>query len=174
MPRPHGLDEPRGVGIAVLTVSDSRTERDDESGDLARRLIEAAGHRVIERRVVPDEIEAIRQCLAGWLERRECRVILINGGTGVAPRDRTCEAVSGLLDRRLEGFGELFRALSFTQVGALAMLSGALGGLACGKPLFALPGSPRAVELGLTRLVLPALGHILAELARRDEPERSS
>jgi len=170
MPSGHGHPGPRDVGIAVLTVSDTRTAGDDESGDVARRLIEAAGHRVARRRVVPDDVGAIRECLNAWLADEDCAAIVVSGGTGIAPRDRTVEALAGLLERRIEGFGELFRALSFAQVGPVAMLSGAQGGVAQGKPLFALPGSPRAVELGLSRLVLPALGHVLAELARRDGP----
>jgi molybdenum cofactor biosynthesis protein B len=101
-----------------------------------------------------------------WLERADCDGVITTGGTGISARDRTYEALAGLLEQRLDGFGELFRAMSFEQVGSAAMLSRAVGGVVQGKLLFALPGSPAAVELALRGLVLPELGHLLAELRR--------
>jgi molybdenum cofactor biosynthesis protein B len=102
----------------------------------------------------------------GWLDRGDCDAIVINGGSGISRRDRTYEALSELLDKRLDGFGELFRMLSYEQVGSAAMLSRALGGIARGKPLFSLPGSPAAVQLALEKLILPELGHLLGELEK--------
>ena len=121
---------------------------------------------MIDYRILPDEPEEISGCVREWLGRSDCEAILVSGGTGISPRDRTYEALAGLIDQRLDGFGELFRMLSFEQVGSAAMLSRALGGIAGGKPLFALPGSPRAVELALEKLILPELGHLLAELSK--------
>jgi molybdenum cofactor biosynthesis protein B len=149
-----------------LTVSDTRTPEDDRSGQIARRLVEKAGHRVVDYRILPDEPEAISGCLATWLGREDCDAIVVNGGTGIAQRDRTYEAITALLDKRLDGFGELFRTLSYEQVGSAAMLSRAVGGIARGKPVFSLPGSPEAVALALERLVLPELGHLLGELRK--------
>jgi molybdenum cofactor biosynthesis protein B len=116
--------------------------------------------------VVPDDPEKIRDVVEGWLASEGCDAVVVSGGTGISTRDRTYEAIDGLLDRRLDGFGELFRMLSFEQVGSAAMLSRAVGGIARRTPLFALPGSPRAVQLALDRLILPQLGHLLAELRK--------
>ena len=161
----HG-EPPRQVALALVTVSDTRTEADDESGSLARRLVESAGHRVVRYRIVPDEPERIRPEVCALVADLECEAIVLTGGTGVAARDRTCEALADLWDTPLPGFGELFRMLSFDSVGSRAMLSRATGGIVGGKPIFALPGSPRAVELALGRLILPELGHLLAELRK--------
>jgi len=154
------------AGLALLTVSDTRTEKDDRSGQAIRRLAEAAGHRIVDYRLLPDEPEEIRERVQGWLAREDCDAIVVNGGTGIAARDRTHEAIVRLLDQRLDGFGELFRMLSFEQVGSAAMLSRAVAGIARGKPLFSVPGSPAAAELALTRLILPELGHMLHELRK--------
>jgi molybdenum cofactor biosynthesis protein B len=133
---------------------------------VGRELIEAAGHTVVEYHLLPDEPDQIRRRVVDWLGREDCDVVLISGGTGISGRDRTYEAVSGLLDTRLDGFGELFRMLSYDQVESAAMLSRAVGGVASGKPLFAMPGSPKAVTLALEKLILPELGHLLAELKK--------
>jgi len=154
------------AAVAVLTVSDTRDETNDESGTQARQLLERAGHRVTDQRILPDEPAVVRRQVVEWLERGDCDAIVVNGGTGVSPRDGTYEALAGLLDKRLDGFGELFRMLSWEQVGSAAMLSRAIAGVASGKPLFSLPGSPPAVRLALEKLVLPELGHLLAELRK--------
>ncbi len=164
----HLRQAPARLGFALVTVSDTRGAADDVSGSRARELVEAAGHRVVEARRVRDEVAAIRPLVAGLLARSEVDVVVLTGGTGVAPRDVTLEAVEPLLERVLPGFGELFRLLSFEQVGAAAMLSRAVGGVARGRALFALPGSPRAVELACERLILPEAGHLVAQ-ARRPE-----
>ena len=165
---PHAAG-PVSAGVAVLTVSDTRTEESDRSGALARRLLAEAGHRVVDYRIVPDEPAAIVERVRGWLEREDCEVVVVNGGTGISPRDRTPEALAGLFDLRLEGFGELFRRLSYEEIGSAAMLSRAVAGIAAGRPLFSLPGSSAAVRLGLEKLILPELAHLLAELRRRGQ-----
>lgn len=150
----------------MLTVSDSRDAATDRSGEAVRLLIEQAGHRVADRDLLPDDPDRVRERLVTWLAEQTCDGVIVTGGTGISRRDRTHEAVAGLLDQRLDGFGELFRMLSWEQVGSAAMLSRALGGIARGKLLFALPGSTAAVELAMQRLILPELGHLLAELAK--------
>lgn len=153
--------------VGVLTVSDTRTAANDESGDAAAAILAAAGHVVVRREIVPDEPGRIQEVVLSWLADSDCDAVITNGGTGIASRDRTCEAVSELLDRRLDGFGELFRMLSWSQVGSAAMLSRAVAGIARGKPLFAVPGSPAAVRLAVERLIAPELAHLLSELRRR-------
>jgi len=150
----------------VLTVSDSRTEETDASGAAIRQLLTEAGHRTLDHRIVPDDPSEVARQVRGWLDDPRCDGVILNGGTGIATRDRTYEAIEGLLDQRLDGFGELFRMLSYAEVGSSAMLSRALGGIARGKPVFALPGSTSAVRLAMTQLVLPELGHLLDQLGR--------
>lgn len=153
----------RSARVAVVTVSDTRTEETDEGG---RRLVEgfeSAGHTVVSRAIVPDEPVEIDRHLKGLLAEGEAEVVVTTGGTGIARRDRTIEVVERLLDRKLDGFGELFRMLSWRQVGSAAMLSRATAGLAGEVFVFALPGSPKAVTLALEELILPELGHLLWE-----------
>jgi molybdenum cofactor biosynthesis protein B len=155
------------AAVALLTVSDTRTEATDETGRAARRLLEGAGHRVAAYEILPDEPEQIGRQLRLWLDRAECDCIVVMGGTGISPRDRTYEAVAQMLDMRLDGFGELFRALSYEQVGSAAMLSRAVGGVVSGRLLFSLPGARAAVELALEKLIVPQMGHLLSELRRQ-------
>jgi len=156
----------RVAGCAVLTVSDSRTPETDGGGGAIVELLEAAGHRVVARDLVPDEPLEIGRLLGGWIRDPEVELILTTGGTGIASRDGTVEVVERYLDKRLEGFGELFRMLSYEQVGAAAMLSRATAGLAHGTLVFALPGSPAAVRLAMERLIVPELPHLLFERSR--------
>jgi molybdenum cofactor biosynthesis protein B len=151
----------------VITVSDTRSLADDSGGALVCELLEGAGHRVASREIVRDDVAEIRAALERALASAECAAAILTGGTGVAPRDVTPEAVAPLLERPLPGFGELFRQLSFAEIGSAAMVSRALGGLARGKPVFALPGSRAAVRLGLERLILPELGHLAGEASKR-------
>ena len=162
----HHRHDVAHAGLALLTVSDTRTVENDLSGAAARELIEASGHAVVDYVILPDEPDRVREWAAQCLAREDCDGLIVNGGTGISSRDRTYEALNSLLDRRLDGFGELFRVLSFEQIGARAMLSRAVAGIARGKPLFALPGSTAAVKFGLERLILPVLGHLLAELRK--------
>lgn len=154
------------AACAVLTVSDTRTEESDLGGRGIVAALEAAGHRVVARAIVRDEPTAIESRLREWLRAGRAEVVITTGGTGIALRDTTVEVVERLLDKRLDGFGELFRMLSYREVGAAAMLSRAVAGLAGRVALFALPGSPDAVRLAMAELVLPELPHLLGELRR--------
>ena len=149
------------MGCAILTVSDTRTPETDASGALVRRLLQADGHRVVAYAILPDEPQQIRRHVAGLLDDASVDAVIVNGGTGLAPRDTTFEAIVGLLEKRLDGFGELFRMLSFAEIGAAAMLSRAVAGVAKDTVVVAMPGSTAAVELAMKRLVLPELGHLV-------------
>jgi molybdenum cofactor biosynthesis protein B len=164
--QPHRADAPKSVACAVITVSDTRTLADDSGGALLCALLEGAGHSVAARELVQDDAAAIGAALDGALARANCAAVLLTGGTGVAPRDVTPEAVAPRLDRQLPGFGELFRSLSFEEIGSAALVSRALAGIARGKPVFALPGSRAAIRLALERLILPELGHLVAEAGK--------
>ena len=154
------------AAIGLLTVSDTRTEATDASGAEARRLLTEAGHAIAGYAILPDEPEKVAAQVKAWLGSSEIEAVVVHGGTGVSKRDRTFEALAGQIERPLPGFGELFRMLSFGEVGAAAMLSRATAGVASGKPLFVLPGSTKAVTLALSKLILPALPHLLGELRR--------
>jgi molybdopterin adenylyltransferase len=143
---------------AVLTVSDTRTPDTDSSGARIRELLEADGHRVAAYAILPDEPEIVRTRLVE-LVAESVEVAIINGGTGLAPRDTTYEAIVGMLDKRLDGFGELFRSLSFAEIGPAAMLSRAVAGVAGRTLVASLPGSTPAVDLAMRKLLLPVLGH---------------
>jgi molybdopterin adenylyltransferase len=153
------------VSAFVVTCSDSRDASKDESGSVLRGLLEGGGHTVSGYRVIKDEPEAIRAVLK---EAREvgARAVIFNGGTGIGRRDSTVETLEALFEKKLPGFGELFRALSYKEIGTPAMMSRATAGTYEGMILFALPGSPNAVRLGLERLILPELGHSVRELTR--------
>lgn len=164
--REHRHHGPRSVPCAVVTVSDTRDESTDGSGRWIRSALARAGHSVVDYRILRDEPRSIVRHLRGLARRRSrARVILISGGTGLSPRDRTYEAVSGLLEKQIDGFGEIFRTLSFRRIGASAMLSRAVAGTWKGRMIFSLPGSEPAVRLALSRLILPELGHIALLLA---------
>ena len=154
------------LGFALLTVSDSRNERTDKGGELLRALVASAGHGVASRALVRDEIGEIRAEVEAALALPAVDVVLVTGGTGLAPRDVTIEAVMPLFEKEVPGFGELFRMLSFAEIGAAAMLSRATAGLVAGRAIFLLPGSPAAVELAVARLVLPEIAHLLAQARR--------
>jgi molybdenum cofactor biosynthesis protein B len=144
-------------------VSDSRTLETDTGGALVAELLAAHGHCVVSREIVRDESSAIQVALRAALRREGVDAVVLTGGTGIAPRDVTPESVEPLLERSIPGFGELFRMLSFQEIGSAALLSRALAGLACGRVVFVLPGSRGAVRLAMERLILPELGHLLAE-----------
>jgi molybdopterin adenylyltransferase len=157
---------PRQARVYVITVSDSRREEDDESGRLCRELVAAAGHQVTGHGILPDDPGVVATSCQELVAGGSVDAILLTGGTGISSRDSTYEAVAGLLDKRLDGFGELFRALSFAEVGTRAMASRAVAGT-CGRALvFAMPGSPKAVRLAVERLIGPELGHLVGELHR--------
>ena len=142
------------VRIAVLTVSDSRTAATDVSGDTLAERIRAAGHELADRAIVADEVEAIEQFLRGWIDDPTIDVVITTGGTGVTGRDVTPEAFDRVLDKRIEGFGELFRMLSYAKIGTSTIQSRALGGVAGGTYLFALPGSTGAVKDGWDEILV--------------------
>jgi len=160
----HRAHAPRSVACGVITVSDSRTEATDESGALLKKLLTEAGHRVVFAAIVKDEPEAI----ADAVDRaaRVADAVVTNGGTGLAPRDVTIETLAPRLEKTLPGFGEIFRALSFREIGSAAMLSRAIAGVYRGKILFCLPGSPDACGLATKALILPELGHAVGVMRR--------
>jgi molybdenum cofactor biosynthesis protein B len=161
----HRSHAPTQVSCFVVTCSDSRAAVDDVSGRALREGLEAAGHSLIGQVVVPDEPEAIRSAITRGLESG-ARAVLVTGGTGITRRDQTVEAVRPLLDKEVPGFGELFRMLSFQEIGSAAWLSRALAGTVREALVFVLPGSPNAVRLALEQLILPELGHAVRELSR--------
>lgn len=161
----HRREAPRSVRVFVVTASDTRGEAEDESGAFLREAVAGAGHAVAGYRIVKDEPAALRSALAA-AAAADAEAILVNGGTGIAGRDRTYEAVAGLLEKRLDGFGELFRMLSFQEIGAAAMLSRAVAGVWGGRAVFAVPGSRAAVRLAWERLIGPELGHVVRELRK--------
>ena len=163
---PHGSTGSRPARCGIVTVSDTRTAREDRSGDALAKGVEKAGHEVVSRVWVRDEVSAIRRAVRAAIARPGVDVVLVTGGSGVAPRDRTPEALEPLLDRELPGFGELFRWLSYGQVGSSAWLSRAGAGIAKRKLVVWLPGSTRAVELAVRRLIVPELDHVLRVLGR--------
>lgn len=162
----HRAAAPDSIRCAVLTVSDTRTSGSDASGNLIRETLGFAGHVVVDYRIVPDEPDQIRDVLRGWIARDDVQAVLSSGGTGIAARDTTYDAIAALLDKRIDGFGELFRMLSWQEVGAAAMLSRAVAGVAGNTLVIAMPGSTNAVRLAMTRLVSPELGHLVYEVSK--------
>jgi len=171
-PRPdaeHKALAPRSIRCYVVTVSDTRSEATDTGGRAIADLLSQAGHEVVGRTIVQDHPALIR----GVIERQladdpatGAQAIITTGGTGISSRDSTYEVVDAMLDKRLDGFGELFRMLSFEQVGAAAMMSRALAGLAAGRIVISLPGSEDAVRLAMEKLLLPELGHLVQQASK--------
>jgi molybdenum cofactor biosynthesis protein B len=156
----------RDLRVALLTASDSRTAGDDEGGRLLKQLCVEAGFAVVDEALLREEPTILRAHVAALAASGSIDAVLVTGGTGIAPRDQTPEAVGGLFERRLEGFGELFRALSFSEIGPAAMLSRADAGVVGGALVFLLPGSPAAVRLAMQRLIVPELAHAVGQLRR--------
>jgi molybdenum cofactor biosynthesis protein B len=154
------------LGFAILTMSDSRTPETDTSGQFIREAVTAAGHRVVRYALIKDDPHQIRLELQEALADREVAIIVTNGGTGISQRDNAYETVVASIDKQLDGFGELFRMLSYQEIGPAAMLSRAVGGIARGKVVFSLPGSTKAVKLGMEKLILPQAGHLYFELQK--------
>jgi len=162
----HASAESLVVRCAIVTLSDTRTPETDKSGATARRLIESAGHLVTHYQIIPDDPGELQTLLEMLLGVADVDAILTNGGTGISRRDQTIGVIERLIDLPLPGFGELFRMLSWEQIGSGAMLSRAVGGVARGKLLFAMPGSTPAVELAIEKLILPELQHLVFELRK--------
>jgi molybdenum cofactor biosynthesis protein B len=160
----HRKDVPAAIACFVLTISDTRTEANDTSGDAIASALEAAGHQLAGRRIVRDDPDTVRQIVAEETGRVD--VVIATGGTGITSRDSTYEAIAGLLQKRLDGFGELFRMLSYEEIGAAAMMSRACAGTIGRTAVFSLPGSENAVRLAMTKLILPEIGHLVRELRR--------
>ena len=165
-PREHKATAPTSVTCFVLTVSDTKTPATDTSGAVIRELLAAAGHRVAGSAIVRDEPADVARLVRDACADPAVQVVILTGGTGITSRDSTFEAVEALLDKRLPGFGELFRMLSFQEVGAAAMLSRAQMGIHARRVVVSLPGSPNACRLALEKLLIPELGHLLREVSR--------
>jgi len=166
VPEAHRQQSPTVVRCAVITVSDTRTMETDVGGQTIVDMLSAHGHQVVERRIVRDEPGPMRDWLTRLSQRPEVEAILLTGGTGLGSRDQTFETLNQLITKPLPGFGELFRMLSYAEVGAAAMLSRAMGGLLGRTVVLAMPGSPAGVRLAMEKLVLPELGHLVREARR--------
>jgi molybdenum cofactor biosynthesis protein B len=162
----HRAQGPASVACFVLTVSDTRTADTDTSGRAIRELLETAGHRVSGHAIVRDEPAQVREQVLAQCGNGATQAIITTGGTGITSRDGTYEAVDGLLEKRLDGFGELFRMLSFQEIGSAAMMSRATAGTILGKAVFVLPGSENAVRLAMTRLIIPELAHVVQQVRK--------
>ncbi|HTP53755.1 MAG TPA: MogA/MoaB family molybdenum cofactor biosynthesis protein [Thermoplasmata archaeon] len=162
----HHLGGTRSLGFVVVSLSDTHTEDDDPSGSLAQQLLAGAGHKVVHYGLVANSVADLRERLEPWLNEVAVEAAVTVGGTGVSSRDLTITALEGMGGKRLEGFGEIYRALSFSEVGPLALISRASLFVIKGKPVFALPGSERAVRTAIEKLIVPAAIHLVEELER--------
>jgi len=162
----HKEEAPRSVSCAVLTISDSRTEQDDESGKLITRKLSENGHRVADYAILRNDATAIREKLSELLGQDELQVIITSGGTGVSHRDITVETLYPLMEKKLDGFGELFRSMSYEEIGTGSIMSRAIAGVVGGRIIICLPGSIRAVTLAMDRIILPEIGHLVREASR--------
>jgi molybdenum cofactor biosynthesis protein B len=160
----HKKSAPARVQCVVLTISDTRTADTDTSGDAIVQALTRGGHTILRREIVRDDPHAIRELVSA--AAASAPVVITTGGTGITSRDSTYEAIVSLLDKRLDGFGELFRMLSYGDIGSAAMLSRACAGTVGGAAVFALPGSEKAVRLAMEKLILPEIGHVVSELRR--------
>ena len=151
---------------AIVTLSDTRTVETDTAGKRINDLLVADGHAVIDRRVIRDDADGLKKLLDEFLARADIDAIVTTGGTGISRRDQAIDVIESVIELPLPGFGELFRMLSWQQVGSGALLSRATAGIANNKPIFALPGSPAAVDLAMTKLILPELKHLLGQLGK--------
>ena len=165
----HRESAPETVRVAILTISDTRTPETDTGGDVAEELLRKAGQKIVERRIVRDEVTGIRNTLVDLLARSEVDAVVTTGGTGISARDATYEVVDRMLEKRLDGFGEIFRMLSYEEIGAAAMMSRALAGAVGAKFVASLPGSRNAVRLAVEKLLVPELSHVVFELRKHQE-----
>jgi molybdenum cofactor biosynthesis protein B len=162
----HREKAPKQVACMVITVSDTRAKESDASGALIRKLLADRGHRIEGYLIVRDDSKAVKAAILKGLSKAEIQAVILNGGTGISKRDGTYEVVSDLIEKKLDGFGELFRYLSHREIGSAAIMSRALAGICRGKVVISMPGSTAAVELAMTSLVLPELGHIVGEISK--------
>lgn len=162
----HKSQAPSSLRCAVITVSDTRTLETDAGGQSVIDHLQAVGHGVVSREIIPDDPERMRPLLVELCGRGDVDAILLTGGTGITSRDQTCETVSALLDKPMPGYGEIFRMLSFQEIGPAACLSRAVGGVARGKVVLTMPGSPAGVRLAMEKIIVPELGHFVREARR--------
>lgn len=160
----HKAQHTLSLGCVVITCSDSRTRDTDTSGKLICHLLKGQGHTIVDYQILKDEPADITEHLQQAIRQATSHIIIINGGTGISKRDSTFEAVDGFLEKRLEGFGELFRYLSYKDIGSAAMLSRATAGIRGHHVIFSIPGSQGAVQLAMEKLILPEMGHLVGEL----------
>jgi molybdopterin adenylyltransferase len=163
--REKAKEQEKSVAIAIVTVSDTRTEETDTSGQTIRRLAEEAGHRIVNYRIVKDEPDQVAAALQDFSDGG-AQMIIFNGGTGISARDRTYDVLARVLEKELRGFGEIFRMLSYQEVGAAAMLSRATAGTYRGVVVISIPGSTNAVTLAMQKLILPEIEHLAWEITR--------
>lgn len=164
--REHKQHAPLTISCVVITCSDTRTRDTDTSGFLMMDLLKAQGHEVVAYHLVKDDPDEIRAAIEEAAQRESVQAILINGGTGITRRDSTFEAVDGMLEKRLDGFGEIFRYLSYLDIGSPAIMSRATAGLYRNRIVISTPGSEGAVRLAMEKLVLPELGHMIQQIAK--------
>jgi len=157
----HKAKAPKSVNCMVVTCSDSRTKETDKTGQLIIELLKKNSHEVLAYHVVKDESKEIQKVIESAAKDRRFQAVILNGGTGLTRRDTTVEVLERLLEKKLDGFGEFFRALGFQEIGSPAMLSRATAGVYQGKAIFSIPGSEDAAKLAMERLILPELGHII-------------
>ncbi|WP_204104082.1 MULTISPECIES: MogA/MoaB family molybdenum cofactor biosynthesis protein [Spirulina sp. CCY15215] len=161
---PHPDLKPRSIGCAVVTASDTRTPQTDRSGQLIQELLQAQGHRIEAYQIVKDEPEQILEQVQMLCDRLNIEVLIFNGGTGIAPRDTTYDALAGILEKTLPGFGEIFRYLSYQEIGSRAIASRTVAGIYRQRLIFSLPGSSNAVKLAIDKLILPELIHLVTQV----------
>ena len=162
----HKHHAPRSIGCMVVTCSDTRTPESDTSGQLIQKLLKEKGHSIAAYHLVKDEPAQIKERIAEAIANDAVQAIIINGGTGISRRDSTFEAVDAMLEKRLDGFGEVFRYLTYQEIGSPAIMSRATAGIIKGRVLFSTPGSENAVRLAMEKLILPELGHLVKELTK--------
>ncbi len=162
----HKCHSLKNVAVAVITVSDTRTKEDDESGEYIMKKLEEKGHKIISYSILRDERKLLGDELGKLIDNDEVQVIITNGGTGISRRDITVDVVEGLLDKKLDGFGEIFRYLSYKEIGSPAVMSRAVAGAVKNKIIICLPGSLGAVKLGVEKLIIPEIGHLVWEINR--------
>ena len=165
----HREAAPETVRVAILTISDTRTHETDTGGDIAEELLRDGGQEIVARQIVRDEVIAIRNNLIDLLARSDVDAVITTGGTGISARDTTYEVVERMIEKQLDGFGEIFRTLSYEEIGAAAIMSRALAGSVGTKFIASLPGSRNAVRLAVEKLLVPELAHVVFELRKHQE-----
>jgi molybdopterin adenylyltransferase len=165
----HRESAPEHVRLAILTISDTRTPENDTGGDTIEEIMRGAGHEIVERRIVRDDAARIRTEIVNLLARPDADAVITTGGTGISARDTTYEVVDRMIEKKLDGFGEIFRALSYEEIGAAAILSRAVAGTVGTKLVACLPGSRNAVRLAVEKLLVPEIAHVIFELSKHQE-----